>query len=208
MKLFSLAALTAVAQADISSEYGSLARTWQHWNFNGEGKLLINETWFLFLYLGAMSAARVEQKNMSEDEQIMWDELKIMKRNYYGQLFCGPWKWYNSSWRATWCAYMEHWRNFEAAYYRLMTQQSIREKNARKEAATTTEVNWWDGKLDGLLECQQRIMELYPADVRARLNEDSLLNNYEKFTEQPHPAGWEGYYTRPTLGGTCYVTKN
>ena len=77
-----------------------------------------------------------------------------------------------------------------------------------KEAATTTEVNWWDGKLDGLLECQQRIMELYPADVRARLNEDSLLNNYEKFTEQPHPAGWEGYYTRPTLGGTCYVTKN
>merc|ERR1719229_1062059 len=147
-----------------------------------------------------MSAARVEQRNMSEDEQIMWDELKVMKRNYYGPLFCGPWKWYNSSWRSTWCAYMEHWRNFEAAYYRLMTQQSVREKNARKDAATPAEVNWWNGKLDGLLECQQRIMELYPADVRDRLNQDGLLNNYEKFTEQPHPAGWEGYYTRPTLG--------
>ena len=44
MKLFSLAALTAVAKADISSEYGSLARTWQHWNLNGEGKLFLTTT--------------------------------------------------------------------------------------------------------------------------------------------------------------------
>ena len=193
MKLFSLAAIAAVAKADISSEYGSLARTWSYWNFDGEN---------------AMSPARVEQKNLSEDEQIMWDELRIMKNQYYGPLFCGPWKWYNSNWRSVWCAYMEHWRNFEAAYYRLMTQQSVREKQARQDATTTTEANWWAGKLDGLIDCQQRIMELYPSDVRARLNQDNLLNNYTPFTEEPHPAGWEGFYTRPTLGGTCYVTKN
>ena len=89
-----------------------------------------------------------------------------------------------------------------------MTQQSPREKKARSEAATSSEVQWWDGKLDGLLECQQRIIELMPQYVKDRLNRIGCLNNFETFTEQPHPAGWEGYYTRPTLGGTCYVTKN
>ena len=50
MKLFSLAALTAVAKADISSEYGSLARTWQHWNLNGEGKLHCTSDNYLVSY--------------------------------------------------------------------------------------------------------------------------------------------------------------
>merc|ERR1711935_420121 len=54
-----------------SSEYGTLARTWSYFNFDGEN---------------AMSAARVEQKNLSDDEQIMWDELRIMKNQYYGGL--------------------------------------------------------------------------------------------------------------------------
>ena len=47
-----------------------------------------------------------------------------------------------------------------------MTQQSPREKKARSEAATSAEVQWWDGKLDGLLECQQRIIELMPQYVK------------------------------------------
>ena len=49
-----------------------------------------------------------------------------------------------------------------------MTQQSPREKKARSEAATSSEVQWWDGKLDGLLECQQRIIELMPQYVKDR----------------------------------------
>ena len=65
-----------------------------------------------------MSAARTEQRNLSEDEQLMWDELKIMKNQYYGPLFCGPWKWEDQNWRRVWIEYQKHWQKFEAAYYR------------------------------------------------------------------------------------------
>ena len=51
-------------------------------------------------------------------------------------------------------------------------------------------------------------MEAMPSNARASLNNENALNNYTPFTEEPNPAGWEGYYTRPTLSGTCYVTRN
>ena len=65
-----------------------------------------------------MTSARVEQRNLSEDEQIMWDELRTMKNQYYGPLFCGPWKWEDQNWRRVWIEYQKHWQKFEAAYYR------------------------------------------------------------------------------------------
>ena len=51
-------------------------------------------------------------------------------------------------------------------------------------------------------------MELMPQNARDSLNGENALNNYTPFTEEPNPAGWDGYYTRPTLSGTCYVTRN
>ena len=62
-----------------------------------------------------------------------------------------------------------------------MTQQSHREKKARSEAATPAEVQWWDGKLDGLLECQQRIIELMPQYVKDRDQSYFLLNRKDHF---------------------------
>ena len=105
-----------------------------------------------------MTTTRRQQKEASEDEKIMWDELHYMKTNYYGPLFCGPWKWGNSYWENVWCGYMIHWKNFESAYKRLMTSQTIREKMARRDAASQGEINWWEGKLDEMIKKNQMLV--------------------------------------------------
>ena len=52
------------------------------------------------------------------------------------------------------------------------------------------------------------VMGMMPQEAQDSLNGENALNNYTPFTEEPNPAGWDGYYTRPTLSGTCYVTRN
>ena len=104
MKLFGIATLASGALANLYSEYQSLNSNWAGFNFNGKN---------------AMTETRKAQLALSEDEQCMWDELKYMKDVYYAPLFCTPWGWNNgASWQNLWRGYMEHWKHFEASYYR------------------------------------------------------------------------------------------
>merc|ERR1711990_65148 len=191
MKL--LATFAVAASAMSNSAWNSLRSNWSNWNFDGEY---------------GMSSARSDLKADSPDEVIMWDELHYMKDNFYGPLFCSSWQWGNSNWENTFCAYMQHYKNFEAAYRRLMTSQTIREKKARDDVVSSTEKNWWEGKLCDLMIANESVMDAYNGNVRASLDGEGALNNFTPAPQGPNPSGWEGFYTRPTLSGTCYVTNN
>ena len=89
-----------------------------------------------------------------------------------------------------------------------MTSQTIREKKASDDVVSSTEKNWWEGKLCDLMIANESVMDAYNGNVRASLDGEGALNNFTPAPQGPNPSGWEGFYTRPTLSGTCYVTNN